>query len=97
MLYLQPSQGIRTRLYLPTDIPEYTFDYCFMSIPRETCGYRSTDGAPLHSTQHISYLLLPDQSLVSVPMVGKCHDNNVITRQIGTCSKSERNTFGEKR
>lgn len=80
MLYLQPSRAIHSRLYLPIYIPEYTFEYCFTSIPRQTCGYRSKDEAPLHSTQHLSYLFLPGQSLVLVQMMGKCDDSNVITR-----------------
>lgn len=88
MLYLQRSQSIRTRLYLSIDFPEYAFEYCFTSIARETHGHRSTGGAPLHSMQHISYLLIPDQSLVSVQMVRNCDDSNIITRQIKSCSNS---------
>ena len=88
MLYLQPSQGIRTRLFLAIGILEHTFEYCFTPIPRETCGYHSTYGAPLHSTQHLSFLLLPGQSLVSVQMLGTSDESDIILRQIGTCSNS---------
>ena len=88
MLYLQPFEGIRTGLYIAIDIPDYTFEYCFTLMPRETCGYRSTDGVPLHSTQHLSFLLLPGQSLVLAQMGDKCDDSNSITRQIGNCSYS---------
>ena len=79
MVCLQPFQGIRIRPLLPIDFPEYTPEYYFKSILRETDGQSSTDGAPLRSRQHNSYLILRDQSRVLVLLVGGCDDSNTIT------------------
>lgn len=93
MVYLPLFQDMCTRLYLPIYFPEYTPEYHFKSILHETDGNSLPDGAPLHSRQHYSYLLHCDQSRISVQLVDRHDDSNIITRRIGTCFNSSVGAF----
>ena len=83
---MRSFQGIRIHLYLPISYPEYTPEYYFKSTLRKTDGGFSPDGAPVRSGQHNPYLLLLDQSRVSIQLVGRCGDSNLSRNGLGHAS-----------